>query len=143
MVLGTIGPVTPDEMKIFGKRLSASFTENGVSYLRRSTAAAWTTPGGDVGVGCTDTLTITAADLVNDTIYFHIDTGFIRYMVETDNIGWLLVAENVVDRFPFQICTEDHTTAAKRPRLTVYYHTTAVPTAARVIHKAYLRKVTP
>jgi hypothetical protein len=108
-------------MRIFAKRLTSSFTENGVSWLRRSTANAWTTPGGDVGSGCSDTIVVDSSYDRFDSLYFHIDTGFIRYLVEIDNIGWLMMAENIVPRFPYSVCSEDNATAAYRPKLTVYY----------------------
>lgn len=131
-----------DQMRIFGLRLTPAFVENQVSWNRRNETTPWTLAGGDVAAGsCTDTILVDINNTVNSTIHFHIDTGFVRYMVETTNIGWQLRAENITDRFIFQLYTEDFSTVGYRPVLTVYYHTTTVPDAARVIGKAYLRKM--
>lgn len=124
LVVAVSGLSGDDEMRLFGKRIFRAWSENGVSwtYHHASPDSAWTTSGGDInGLPCTDTLVIDAAVVPYDTLYFHLDTGFVRFMIENVNFGWLMMAENIVDRATFQFFTEDVTTEAYRPNLTVYY----------------------
>ncbi len=124
IVVAQSGATGNDSMRIFARRLSRDWSENGVSwnYNRALPDSQWTTPGGDIAAGaCSDTIIIDANTPVYSTLRFHLDTGFVRSMIESINYGWLLSATNLVDRFPFQIYTEDCTTPAYRPILTVYY----------------------
>lgn len=139
IVVAQSGATGNDSMRIFARRLSRDWSENGVSwtYYRASPDSLWTTPGGDIAAGaCSDTIIIDANTIVYGTLRFHLDTGFVRSMIETANYGWIISATNLVDRFPFQIYTEDCTTPAYRPILTVYYSSgsqTAVGARRRVI----------
>ena len=113
-----------DSLRIFGKRLTRGWSENGVSwrYYWASADSLWTTAGGDINnLACMDTLILDTSVAVYDTLRFHLDTGFVRYMVETKNVGWLMMAENIIDRAAFQVYTEDVATPAYRPVLKVYY----------------------
>jgi hypothetical protein len=124
MVVASQGLAGSDSMHIFGKRLARDWSEYGVSwkYHHASADSAWAVAGGDVNaLACMDTIIIDAAVAVYDTIRFYLDTGFVRFLVETANHGWLLMAENIVDRGAFQLFTEDASNAAYRPVLTVYY----------------------
>ena len=70
---------------------------------------------------CMDTLIVDVSLDAYDTLYFHLDTGFVRYMIEEANVGWIMMAENIVDRAIVQFYTEDVATPAYRPTLKVYY----------------------
>lgn len=124
MVVASEGLMDSDSMRLFGKRLTRNWSENGTSwtYFHASPDSSWTTAGGDIdGQPCTDTLIIDVTVAAYDTLYFHLDTGFVRHLVEQDNFGWLMMAENIVDRAIFQFYTEDTGTEAYRPTLMVYY----------------------
>jgi len=113
-----------DTMIVFGKRLTRPWSEDGVSWLyhHASPDSAWTTAGGDfAALPCTDTLLIDAATQVYDTLIFHLDTGFVRSMIEGADYGWLMMAENLVDRAVFQVFTEDYADDNYRPCLVVYF----------------------
>lgn len=131
VVVAQNGASGNDSMRVFARRLTRNWSENGASwnYYWASPDSGWTTPGGDVNTErCSDTILIDAAVSAGDTLLFHLDTGFVRAMIETANYGWLMTATNAVDRFPFQLYTEDCTTPAYRPVLTVFYTETASPT---------------
>jgi hypothetical protein len=131
VVIGQTGAAGNDSMRVFARRLTRNWSENGVSwnYYWASADSGWTTPGGDINSErCSDTIMIDAAVPVYDTLILHIDTGFVRFMIETANCGWLMMATNKVDRFPFQLYTEDCNIPAYRPVLTVYY-TESTPSA--------------
>jgi hypothetical protein len=124
LVVAVSGLSGADSMRIFGKRLSRPWSENGVSwtYHHASADSAWETAGGDVnGLLCMDTVIVDASIAAYDTLYFHPDTGFVRSMIEQVNYGWLMMAENIVDRATFQFFTEDDAHESYRPRLIVYY----------------------
>ena len=124
LVVAADGLAGNDSLRIFGKRLTRVWSENGASwsYYWASVDSTWTTAGGDIDdLACMDTLILDTSVAAYDTLRFHLDTGFVRYMVETKNVGWLMMAENVVDRAAFQIYTEDAATPAYRPVLKVYY----------------------
>lgn len=124
MVVASEGLTDSDSMRLLGRRLTRGWSENGTSwtYFHASPDSSWTIAGGDVdGQPCMDTLIIDASVAAYDTLYFHLDTGFVRHLIEQDNFGWLMMAENIVDRAIFQFYTEDVATAAYRPKLTVYY----------------------
>ncbi len=124
LVVAVSGLSGADTMLIFGKRISRPWSEDGVSwaYHHASPDSAWTTSGGDVNnLPCTDTIIVDASIVPTDTLYFHLDTGFVRSMIGQDNYGWLMMAENVIDRGAFQFYTEDAGTEAYRPTLVVYF----------------------
>ncbi|MDD4052779.1 MAG: hypothetical protein PHR28_12895 [candidate division Zixibacteria bacterium] len=124
LVVAQTGVSGNDSMMVFARRLTRNWSENGVSwsYFWGSSDSSWTTPGGDVNSErCSDTIMVDAAMPVYDTLILHLDTGFVRFMIETANYGWLMTAVNKVDRFPLQLFTEDCATPAYRPVLTVYY----------------------
>jgi len=124
LVVAMSGLSGSDSMRIFGKRISRPWSENGVSwtYHHASPDSAWQTSGGDVtNQPCTDTVIVDVSVLTYDTVYFHLDTGFVRSMIEDADYGWLMMAENIVDRATFQFFTEDIGTESYRPSLTVYY----------------------
>lgn len=132
VVVAQSGATGNDSMRVFARRLTRTWSENGASwnYYWGSSDSSWTTPGGDVNSDrCSDTIMIDFSIPAYDTLTFHLDTGFVRYMIETANYGWLMMATNKVDRFPFQLFTEDCTTPGYRPVLTVYY-TESAPSAA-------------
>jgi hypothetical protein len=113
-----------DSMRIFGKRLTRSWSENGVSwnYFWALPDSVWNNPGGDINdFPCMDSVIVDTGLSANDSLYFHLDTGFIRYLIETENLGWLMMAENMADRAILQFYTEDESTEAYRPVLTVYF----------------------
>jgi len=113
-----------DSMRIFGKRLTRPWSEYGVSwnYHHAAPDSSWATAGGDINsLSCMDTIIIDTAVNAGDTLSFHLDTGFVREMIEGDNFGWLMMAENIVDRATFQFYTEDIATPAYRPVLTIFY----------------------
>jgi hypothetical protein len=123
VVVAQIGASGNDSMLVFARRLTRNWSENGVSWncFWGSSDSSWTTPGGDLNSErCSDTIMIDAAVPVYDTLIMHLDTGFVRFMIETANYGWMMMAANKVDRFPFQLFTEDCATVAYRPILTVY-----------------------
>lgn len=124
LVVAVSGLSGDDVMRLFGKRISRAWSENGVSWTfhHASPDSAWGTSGGDItSQPCTDTILADASVAAYDTLYFHLDTGFVRSMIEQVDYGWLMMAENIVDRATFQFFTEDVATEAYRPRLTVYY----------------------
>ncbi len=124
LVVAVSGLSGADSMRIFGKRISRPWSENGVSwtYHHATPDSAWESSGGDVtNQPCMDTVIVDASVVAYDTLYFHLDTGFVRSMIEQVNYGWLMMAENIVDRATFQFFTEDASTDAYRPTLTVYY----------------------
>ncbi|MCP4566992.1 MAG: hypothetical protein GY841_05365 [FCB group bacterium] len=124
LVVASQGLSGADSMLIFGRRLSHDWSESGVSwqFYWASTDSAWSVAGGDFNSqSCTDTVLIDAAVEGLDTIYFHLDTGFVRVMIESADYGWLMMAKNLVDRGTFQVYTEDVANEAYRPTLTVYY----------------------
>jgi len=124
LVVAADGLSGSDSMRVFGKRLTRDWSENGVSwsFYWASADSAWSTVGGDINsLPCMDTIIIDTSLSVNDTLVFHTDTSFVRYMVETDNFGWIMIAENIVDRATFQFYTEDIANEALRPVLTVYF----------------------
>jgi hypothetical protein len=124
LVVAADGLAGNDSLRIFGKRLARAWSENGVSwkYYWASADSLWTTAGGDINsLACMDTLILDTSVAVYDTLRFHLDTGFVRYMIETKNMGWLMMAENIIDRAAFQVYTEDAVTPAYRPVLKVYY----------------------
>jgi len=124
LVVAADGLTGSDSMRIFGKRLTRRWSESGVSwtYYHASADSAWNSAGGDVdNQSCMDTIVIDTSVAVYDTLYFRLDTGFVRYMIEQNNFGWLMMAENIVDRANFQFYTEDAADAEYRPTLTVYY----------------------
>lgn len=132
VVVSQNGATGNDSMRVYARRLTRNWSENGVSwnYFWASSDSGWTTPGGDIdGNPCSDTIMINAATAAADTLIFHLDTGFVRAMIETANYGWLMMASNKVDRFPFQLYTEDYATPAVRPVLTVFYTELASPPA--------------
>jgi len=124
LVVAANGLSGNDSMRVFGRRLTRNWSESGVSwtYYWASPDSAWSTAGGDVNtLRCMDTIIVDASAAVYTTLLLHLDTGFVRYMVETANYGWLMMATNLVDRGSFQFFTEDIGTVAYRPVLTVYY----------------------
>jgi len=124
IVVAASGLAETDSLRLFGQRLTRPWSENGVSwnFHHASTDSAWNSSGGDINtLNCTDTVVVDTAVDIDDTLYFHLDTGFVRHMVETDNFGWLMMAENIVDRATFQVYTEDTGEPSRRPVLTVYY----------------------
>jgi len=124
LVVTSEGLAGADSMRFFGKRLTHAWSENGVSwqYHHASSDSAWGSAGGDVnGSPCMDTLIVDVSLDAYDTLYFHLDTGFVRSMIEAVNVGWIMMAENIVDRAIVQFYTEDASTPAFRPTLTVYY----------------------
>lgn len=124
LTVGSEGLTETDEMRLFGKRLTRNWSENGVSwtYYWASIDSAWTTAGGDYSSeSCTDTIIVDSNTVKKDTLYFHLDTGFVRSMIESTNFGWLMMAENIVDRAVFGFYTEDEWDETMNPRLTVYY----------------------
>jgi hypothetical protein len=130
LVISQNGATGNDSMWVYARRLTRNWSENGASwnYFWASSDSGWTTPGGDVSTErCSDSIMIDAAIAAADTLIFHLDTGFVRFMIETANYGWLMMVANKVDRFPFQLYTEDCTTPAYRPVLTVFYTETASP----------------
>ncbi|NMC42754.1 MAG: hypothetical protein GYA46_02450 [candidate division Zixibacteria bacterium] len=132
IIVSQNGAAGNDSMRIFARRLIRNWSENGASwnYYWASSDSGWSSPGGDITAErCSDTVMIDAAVAAVDTLIFHLDTGFVRSMIETANFGWLLMAANVVDRFPFQVYTEDCTNPAFRPFLTVFYTESAPPAA--------------
>ena len=132
LVVAQSGASGNDSMMLFARRLTRNWSENGVSwsYFWGSPDSSWATPGGDLNSErCSDTIMIDAAVPICDTLIMHLDTGFVRFMIETANYGWMVMAANKVDRFPFQLFTEDCGTPAYRPILTVYY-TESTPSAA-------------
>jgi hypothetical protein len=111
-------------MMIYGRRLTRDWSEDGVSwtYHHASPDSAWSTAGGDINsLPCTDSIIIDTSVAAYDTLLFHLDTGFARHMIEIENFGWIMIAENIVDRAVFQVYTEDTGTEANRPVLTIYY----------------------
>jgi len=109
LVVTSEGLAGADSMRFFGKRLTRAWSENGVSwgYHHASSDSAWGSAGGDMnGSACTDTLIVDVSLDAYDTLYFHLDTGFVRYMVEAANVGWIMMAENIVDRAIVQFYTE-------------------------------------
>lgn len=134
IIVSQNGAAGNDSMRIFARRLTRNWSENGASwsYYWASSDSDWTSPGGDINTErCSDTVMIDAAVAAADTLIFHLDTGFVRSMIETANFGWLLMAANVVDRFPFQVYTEDGPAPAFRPLLTVFYTESAPPAAGQ------------
>jgi len=124
LVVAADGLAGTDSMRIFGRRLSRPWSEYGVSwnYHHASPDSAWNTAGGDINnLSCMDTIIIDTAITTGDTLRFHLDTGFVREMIEGDNYGWLMMAENLVDRATLQFYTEDIATPAYRPVLKVFY----------------------
>jgi hypothetical protein len=124
LVVAAEGLTGSDSMRIFGQRLTRQWSENGVSwsYYWASSDSSWDNAGGDINsLACMDTIIVDASLATYDTLYFHLDTGFVRYLIETDNFGWLMMAENIVDRGILQLYTEDVVTEAYQPVLTVYY----------------------
>ena len=124
LVVASEGLIDADSIMLYGRRIARSWYENGVSwtYFHASADSAWLTAGGDVNtLPCTDTIIIDTSVRVFDTLRVHLDTGFVRYLVESDNCGWLMMAENIVDRATFQVYTEDAPSEAYWPALTVYY----------------------
>jgi hypothetical protein len=124
LVVAAEGLSGADSMRIFAKRLTRSWSESGVSwnYFWASSDSSWDNPGGDIdNLPCMDSLIVDTGLDANDSVYFYLDTGFVRHMIETENRGWLMMAENVVDRAILQFYTEDDNNAAHRPILTVYY----------------------
>lgn len=124
LVVAASGLADSDSMRIFGKRISRPWSEGGVSwtYHHASPDSEWATAGGDVdGQPCMDTIIIDQSVAAYDTLYFHLDTGFVRSMVEQVNRGWIMMAENIVDRGTFQFFTEDASSEACWPKFTVYY----------------------
>jgi hypothetical protein len=124
LVVAASGLTGSDLMQIFGKRITRPWSENGVSwtYHHASPDSAWTASGGDMdNLPCMDTVLVDASAAAYDTLYFHLDTGFVRAMIEEVNFGWLMMAENIVDRATFQLFAEDATSEDRRPTLTVYY----------------------
>lgn len=124
LVVAADGLSGTDSMRIFGKRLARPWSEYGVSwnYHHASADSAWDNAGGDINsLPCMDTIIIDTSVNAGDTLCFHIDTGFVREMIEGNNYGWLMMAENIVDRATFQFYTEDIATPTYRPVLTVFY----------------------
>lgn len=124
LVVAASGLADSDSMRIFAKRISRSWSEDGVSwtYHHASPDSGWASPGGDVDdQPCMDTIIVDQSVTAYDTLYFHLDTGFVRAMVEQVNDGWMMIAENIVDRATFQFFTEDASSEAYWPKLTVYY----------------------
>jgi hypothetical protein len=113
-----------DSMRLYGRRLTRPWSEYGASwnYYHASSDSAWDNAGGDFNsLSCIDTIIIDTSINSGDTLLFHLDTGFVRHLIEIDNFGWIMMAENIVDRSIFQVYTEDESTQAYRPVLTVYY----------------------
>lgn len=124
LMVAADGLAGSDSMRIFGRRITRRWSENGVSwnYHWASPDSSWNTAGGDTdNRSCMDTIIIDTAVAVNDTLRFRLDTGFVRDMVEGENYGWLMMAENIVDRAIFQIYTEDDPIEEHRPVMIVYY----------------------
>jgi hypothetical protein len=124
LVVAASGLAGSDSMRIFGERVSRPWSEGGVSwtYHHASPDSDWSAAGGDVdGQPCMDTIIVDQSVTTYDTLYFHLDTGFVRSMVEQVNHGWMMMAENIVDRATFQFFTEDVSSEAYWPKLTVYY----------------------
>jgi hypothetical protein len=124
LVVAADGLAGSDSMWIYGKRVTRSWSESGVSwnYYHASSDSAWNTSGGDINSQpCMDTVVIDTSVAVYDTLCFRLDTGFVRYMIEENNFGWLMMAENIVDRATFQFYTEDATIVEYRPVLIVYF----------------------
>lgn len=124
LVIAADGLSGTDSMRIFGKRLVRLWSEYGVSwnYHHGSVDSAWNVAGGDINsLPCMDTIIVDTSVNAGDTLCFHLDTGFVREMIEGDNYGWLMMAENIVDRATFQFYTEDVATPAYRPVMTVFY----------------------
>lgn len=132
IVVSLNGSVADDQMRIFTRRLTREWYENGVSWdcFYADVDSLWSVAGGDFNsFAASDTFLIDTSIAVGDSLYFQIDTGFVRLMIEWDNRGWLLMAENIVDRAVFNIYTEDEATASRRPKLTVYYTDGSAPDA--------------
>jgi hypothetical protein len=124
LVVGSTSLSGSDEMRIFGRRLSRNWSENGASwtYYWASIDSAWSSAGGDFNSDpCTDTVLIDTSISTDDTLSFYLDTGFVRVMIESTNNGWLMMAENIVDRVVFGFYTEDESNEDFKPRLTIYY----------------------
>jgi hypothetical protein len=124
LVVAADGLSGSDSMRIFGLRLTRPWAENGVSwnYHHASPDSVWDNPGGDFSdLPCMDTIIIDTAFEIGDTLRFHPDTGFIRDLIENNNFGWLMMAENIVDRATFQVYTEDDAVSAHWPALMVFY----------------------
>ncbi len=125
LIVAADGLSGADSMRIFGKRITHRWSENGVSWNHywASSDSLWNNAGGDTdNQPCLDTTIIDTAVSGYDTLRFLLDTGFVRRMIEYDNFGWLMMAENIVDRAIFQVYTEDDPVEEHRPELTVYYH---------------------
>jgi hypothetical protein len=124
LIVAAEGLTAADSMRLMGRRLTRFWSESGASwsYHHASPDSAWDNAGGDVNnLSCMDSVIIDASVNPGDTIFFNLDTGFVRDMIESDNFGWLMMAENIVDRAVFQIYTEDAGTPEYRPVLTIYY----------------------